>query len=178
MPRDSVFLFVAVAVSRLMSRAGSWCAGIARQLSHGLVLAAVARAAGPGATVVERRAEWTLPLSAIEPGDCAGWKFVEAGDRASLAEEWQRAVQTGQCDVERTARRWSNRSQVEDEGMNFVPAIPAAARASAEPITSGTPSRGESSGLGSGPTGGADAVGSAVGAGAVGSRALSVTPLP
>lgn len=57
MPRDSVFLFVVVAVSRLMSRAGAWCAGIARQLSHGLVLAAVARAAGPGATVVERRAD-------------------------------------------------------------------------------------------------------------------------
>lgn len=86
-----------------------------------------------GFGVVERRAEWTLPLSAIEPGEGAGWKFVEAADRSSLAEEWQRAVQNGQCDVERTARRWSNRSQVEEEGMNFVlrPERSAAARASA-----------------------------------------------
>ncbi|MGH3167408.1 MAG: hypothetical protein ACRDN0_16145 [Trebonia sp.] len=48
---------MAVVASRLASRAVSWCAGITRRLSHGLVLAAVARAAGPGATVIERRAD-------------------------------------------------------------------------------------------------------------------------
>lgn len=60
MPRDSVFLVMMVIASRLVSGTVSWCARTACQLSHGLVLAAVARAAGPGATVIERRADGVL----------------------------------------------------------------------------------------------------------------------
>jgi predicted acetyltransferase len=73
-----------------------------------------------GYGLVERLAEWTLPLSTLPAGDCAGWRFISPEDRAAQAEQWQRAVEAGQCDIERSARRWQHLLPTEDEGMVFV----------------------------------------------------------
>jgi predicted acetyltransferase len=86
-----------------------------------------------GYGLVERRAEWTIPLSTLAPGDCAGWRFITEQDRPALAAQWQRAVEAGQCDVERSERRWDHRLLDEAEGMTFVdrPGQADAVRASA-----------------------------------------------
>jgi predicted acetyltransferase len=73
-----------------------------------------------GYGVVERRAEWTIPLSAIPHSDSTGWKFIEDLDRPAAAESWQRSVQAGQCDIEWDAQRWTARLRVEEDGMLFV----------------------------------------------------------
>ncbi len=73
-----------------------------------------------GFGIVERRAEWTIPLSTIPESDTTGWKFIEPGDRPPLADQWQRGVQSGQCDIEWDAQRWTARLRVEDDGMLFV----------------------------------------------------------
>jgi predicted acetyltransferase len=86
-----------------------------------------------GYGVMERRAEWTIPLSTLPIGDCAGWRFINDQDRPALAAQWQRAVEAGQCDVERSERRWNHRLLEEEEGMTFVdrPGKADAVRASA-----------------------------------------------
>jgi predicted acetyltransferase len=84
-----------------------------------------------GYGAVERRAEWTIPLSITPAMDCSGWKFMTAGDRAAQAQQWQRSVQGGQCDVEFHAKRWEqiNLSAAE-EGMEFIDRSGGEARAS------------------------------------------------
>jgi hypothetical protein len=57
---SSVFFFVVALTVRLAVQAISWGGEIARQLARGLALAAIARAAGPGATVSEQRADGTV----------------------------------------------------------------------------------------------------------------------
>jgi predicted acetyltransferase len=71
-----------------------------------------------GYGVVERRAEWTLPLSILPGGDFKGWRFEQPQDRAAKAQQWQATVEAGQCDIERPAARWEHAS--EEEGMVFV----------------------------------------------------------
>jgi len=73
-----------------------------------------------GYGLVERRAEWTVPLAIIPPADCAGWRFGTDEDRAAWADQWQTAVAAGQCDVERTAARWKQPHPSEQEGMVFI----------------------------------------------------------
>ena len=73
-----------------------------------------------GYGIVERRAEWTIPLSAISGGDCAGWRLISGEDRPAQALQWQQAVEAGQCDIERSERRWKYRLDGEEEGMTFV----------------------------------------------------------
>jgi hypothetical protein len=57
---DSVIVFVVAAAVRLAWWVVACCAEMVQDFVHGLVLAALARAAGPGATVVERRADGTV----------------------------------------------------------------------------------------------------------------------
>jgi len=56
---------------------------------------------------VERRTEWTIPLSILPTGDCRGMTFYKESDRAALAECKQRITQLGQCDIERTDAMWT-----------------------------------------------------------------------
>jgi hypothetical protein len=57
---DSVFVLVVAAAVRLVWRAVASCAEMVQDFVHGLVLAALARVAGPGALVIERRADGTV----------------------------------------------------------------------------------------------------------------------
>ena len=73
-----------------------------------------------GYGLVERRADWTIPLSVLPTLDSSGWRFATPRDQAAIAEQWQSAVQAGQCDVERSAKRWERARVAEEEGMVFV----------------------------------------------------------
>lgn len=73
-----------------------------------------------GYGVVERRAEWKVPLSLMPAGDCDGWRFAEEADRPAIVELWNRAVRSGQCDIERPAARWEHRRLAEADGMLLI----------------------------------------------------------
>ncbi|MGD0541395.1 MAG: GNAT family N-acetyltransferase [Tepidisphaeraceae bacterium] len=74
-----------------------------------------------GYGIVERRSQWTIPLPVMPSGDCAGWRLITPEDRAAQAEQWQAAVRSGQCDVERPAKRWEHLLPAEkEEGMVFI----------------------------------------------------------
>jgi predicted acetyltransferase len=74
-----------------------------------------------GYGVVERRGDWTVPLSVVPHGHTTGWRFAEPGDyEGPLVRHWQRSTEAGQCDVERSARRWSRLKLTDEEGMCFV----------------------------------------------------------
>jgi predicted acetyltransferase len=73
-----------------------------------------------GYGVIERRAEWTIPLSTIRHVDCSGWRFITPADRPAQREQWQQSVQAGQCDIERSEARWKHIATLEEDGMVFV----------------------------------------------------------
>jgi predicted acetyltransferase len=73
-----------------------------------------------GYGLVERRADWTIPLSVLPATDCTGWRISTSADRAAQMDQWQRSVESGQCDIERSAARWKYRETNEEEGMIFV----------------------------------------------------------
>lgn len=73
-----------------------------------------------GYGVVERRADWTIPMSILPGGDCSGWRFEQPEDREAKARQWQTSVEVGQCDIERPAERWENLLVQQQEGMSFV----------------------------------------------------------
>ncbi len=74
-----------------------------------------------GYGLVERYSEWTIPLTVLPTGDCDGWRLMRPEDRDARAVQWQAAVETGQCDIERSGRRWEYIGPREDEeGMVFV----------------------------------------------------------
>jgi hypothetical protein len=62
---DSVIVVVVAAMVRLAWWTVARCAEIVQDFVHGLALAALARVAGPGATVIERRADGTVLAVAI-----------------------------------------------------------------------------------------------------------------
>jgi predicted acetyltransferase len=86
-----------------------------------------------GYGLVERRAEWTIPLSVLPAADCGGWRISTAADRTAQMDQWQCSVESGQCDIERSAARWKSRETNEEEGMIFIDreSDSASARASA-----------------------------------------------
>ena len=59
-----------------------------------------------GYGVVERRHEWTVPISALPTGDTGGVRFYEAADFDARAACLARANRAGQCDPERTVGHW------------------------------------------------------------------------
>jgi len=73
-----------------------------------------------GYGMVERRAEWTIPLCTLGAKTCAGWRFFHEEDRPALEQQWQRAVEAGQCDIERSGARWNHRMMNAEDGMMFV----------------------------------------------------------
>ena len=73
-----------------------------------------------GYGLVERRSDWTIPLSIVPPADCAGWRLATPEDRSAQADQWQSAIAAGQCEVERSPARWKHRLPSEEEGMVFI----------------------------------------------------------
>jgi predicted acetyltransferase len=73
-----------------------------------------------GYGIVERRAQWTIPLSVMPVKDCDGWQFIKPADRAAQVEQWQASVRAGQCDIERSAKRWERPYPAEEDGMVFI----------------------------------------------------------
>jgi predicted acetyltransferase len=73
-----------------------------------------------GYGLVERRIEWTIPLATIIHHDCPGWRLAMAADRPAQFDQWQKAVESGQCDVERPQSRWKQLLTVEEDGMTFI----------------------------------------------------------
>ncbi|HEX2972549.1 MAG TPA: GNAT family N-acetyltransferase [Tepidisphaeraceae bacterium] len=59
-----------------------------------------------GYGVIERRQEWTIPLSVLPTGDFEGIRFMEADDRQAVIECQRRMAQQGQCDIERDLDSW------------------------------------------------------------------------
>ena len=55
---------------------------------------------------VERRNEWTIPLSVLPGGTSEGIRFYEADDLDELVRLRQRVVERGQCDIERPRDVW------------------------------------------------------------------------
>jgi predicted acetyltransferase len=59
-----------------------------------------------GYGLVERRVRWLVPLSAMPRGAAPGWRDIHAEDYRAQEQCFQRAVQRGQCDIERTPQHW------------------------------------------------------------------------
>src|SRR6185312_7314571 len=60
-----------------------------------------------GYGLVERRNEWTLPLSVLPHGSCETIRVFQPGDLLELVAFRQRTVELGQCDIERSADAWT-----------------------------------------------------------------------
>ncbi|HEX4056551.1 MAG TPA: GNAT family N-acetyltransferase [Tepidisphaeraceae bacterium] len=73
-----------------------------------------------GYGVVERRAQWTIPLSVLPAGECDGWRLSTPADHRAYCDQWQAAVVAGQCDIERSAGRWKYLRAREDDAMVFI----------------------------------------------------------
>ena len=59
-----------------------------------------------GYGLVERRCEWTVPLSILPSGDFEGIRFYREADLPELVRFRQRTVERGQCDIERPEDVW------------------------------------------------------------------------
>ena len=73
-----------------------------------------------GYGVVERRAEWTIPVSALPTGSCAGMRYLEHDDLDAVIKLRQRAVERGRCDIETVPVEWTRRRKQGDSGFEFV----------------------------------------------------------
>jgi predicted acetyltransferase len=60
-----------------------------------------------GYGLVERRNEWTVPLSVLPHGDADGMRVFDPADLPELMKCRQRAVERGQCDIERHEAGWA-----------------------------------------------------------------------
>jgi predicted acetyltransferase len=60
-----------------------------------------------GYGMVERRHEWTLPLSILPSGDFSGMRFMQPDDLPLIQACHQRMVQHGHCDIERSPGGWA-----------------------------------------------------------------------
>lgn len=83
-----------------------------------------------GYGIVERRCDWTLPISVLPTGSFEGLRFYEPDDLEFLADCRQRIVQAGQCDIQRTDRMWQTYLKKAEDGFTIVdrPAEGGAAR--------------------------------------------------
>jgi predicted acetyltransferase len=60
-----------------------------------------------GYGMVERRNEWTVPMSILPSGEFSGMRFMQQGDLPLIQDCHQRMVQNGHCDIERSAGGWA-----------------------------------------------------------------------
>jgi predicted acetyltransferase len=61
-----------------------------------------------GYGLVERRAEWTVPLSIMPQDDCSGMRFMNDSDKPAMAQSRARMVARGQGDIERSQSHWDD----------------------------------------------------------------------
>ena len=61
-----------------------------------------------GYGLVERRAEWTVPLTIMPAEDCSGLRFLSDGDKAAMDEARNRMIARGQGDIERPQSFWDD----------------------------------------------------------------------
>jgi hypothetical protein len=73
-----------------------------------------------GYGLIERRSEWTIPLSILPAGDSGGWRICQPADRPALAAARQRMAERGQCDIERSAGAWADGEANEGDGLRFI----------------------------------------------------------
>jgi predicted acetyltransferase len=73
-----------------------------------------------GFGLVERRCDWTVPLSVLPAGAFEGVHFFEPADLPELRLCRQRMAQRGQCDVERSASMWDWALKKSDDGFVVV----------------------------------------------------------
>ena len=73
-----------------------------------------------GYGLVERRNEWTVPLSILPPGPSEGLRFYRSDDMPELASFRQRAIERGQCEIERSAAAWEAQLKRADSGFAVV----------------------------------------------------------
>jgi predicted acetyltransferase len=73
-----------------------------------------------GYGVVERRCEWSVPLAVLPHGAFDGFRYATDADRPAIAACHQRAVQRGQCDIERAPARWEHFFRAGAEGFEIV----------------------------------------------------------
>jgi predicted acetyltransferase len=78
-----------------------------------------------GYGVVETRNVWTVPLSLLPSGSSAGMRYGGTEDAAAMAALYQRAVEAGQCNIERGEARWRQAVQSSlDDGFLMVDPAP------------------------------------------------------
>jgi predicted acetyltransferase len=73
-----------------------------------------------GYGLVERRAEWTIPISVFSAGRFDSIRFLEPGDLPALYDCRQRMVKKGQCDVERSSEFWPHVRRNAADGLEIV----------------------------------------------------------
>lgn len=73
-----------------------------------------------GYGIIERRCEWTVPLSLLPQGPCDGFRFAQPADRPAVMACHQRAVERGQCDMERSPARWEHIARNSVDGFELV----------------------------------------------------------
>jgi predicted acetyltransferase len=61
-----------------------------------------------GYGLVERRAEWMVPLSLMPTEECAGLRFMSDGDKAAMDEARNRMIARGQGDIEKSKSHWDD----------------------------------------------------------------------
>jgi predicted acetyltransferase len=87
-----------------------------------------------GYGIVERRTEWTIPLSILPTDPPGDWRLLRPDDKAAQALARQRMVELGQCDIERSPAAFEFYRTGQESGMLFGDA----AFDSAGPAASGT----------------------------------------
>lgn len=73
-----------------------------------------------GYGLVERRNDWTAPLSIFPSGATGELRFYRPDDMPELASFRQRVIQNGQCEIERTAATWDVMLKRGDNGFAIV----------------------------------------------------------
>lgn len=66
---------------------------------------------------VERRMEWTLPLSVLPAGNFDGFRFAEASDLPGIMACHQTAMRAGQCQINRPDSVWPTYQAVWQDGF-------------------------------------------------------------
>ena len=69
---------------------------------------------------VERRHDWTIPMSILPTGSFEGIRFYEPGDFTARHQGLLQVNRTGQCDVQATETTWTSRAVVLEEGFQVV----------------------------------------------------------
>ena len=73
-----------------------------------------------GYGLIERRSEWAVPLSVLPQGNAGGMKVFHPCDLPELMRCRQRAVERGQCDIERHDAGWAWVLKWIEDGFIFL----------------------------------------------------------